>query len=164
MAKLLMSKGVIPGFQSIFSFDAFLAALQKFPVGVGTYWRREMFYPSGEGLVLPAGAYDGGHQYMAVQYIEGRAWIGFDNSWGRWGLNGTGRFYMEAERFSALLAENGDAIVYTLPTAPAPVPEPIGDGADRVLKANLHDWSRRWGIFGNPEKRAYRAWEKAKGL
>lgn len=167
MAKLLKTKAVISGYLHIFTMDAFLAALQKGPVSVGTWWRRDMFTPSAEGLITPGGVYDGGHQYTAVQYLKARGWVGFDQSWGRWGLRGTGRFYMEAEKFGSLLAEDGDGIVYTLPTAPAPEPQPLpGDeavsAADRLLWEQHGGWAEGWGLFTNTIRRDFRAWGETK--
>lgn len=78
------------------------------PVVVGTYWRWDMFYPDGDGFVVPTGDIAGGHAYRLVQYSDERDAYRIVNSWGRgWGENG--RAWIRAEHLDQLLRADGDA-------------------------------------------------------
>jgi hypothetical protein len=101
--------GVITGYDWAFTFDQFLAALQRQPVLVGTEWFNDMMEPDDVGVLHPGGRSAGGHEYLATQINWPRRHIGFENSWGEaWGIGG--RFYMTFDDFKALLAEGGDAV------------------------------------------------------
>lgn len=114
-AKAAKEFGLIERYEWIFTGAAgVLAALQTKPVGVGTWWTEEMFYPSPlTGLVYPSGRKVGGHQWTVIGYRKyldafvGQCW------WGPWGLNNTGRFLIRFDDLGALLADDGDAhVVY----------------------------------------------------
>lgn len=101
--------GIVTGYDWAFSFDQFLAALQRQPVLVGTEWFDSMMEPDDVGVLHPGGRSAGGHEYLATQINWPRRHIGFENSWGEaWGVGG--RFYMTFDDFEALLADGGDAV------------------------------------------------------
>jgi hypothetical protein len=167
VAKVLTNWGAISGYEHAFGLEQALAALMRVPVITGTVWMESMFQPTAEGLVRPTGAAAGGHEYLMDEYDPVRGWVGFTNSWSsQWGLSG--RFYMEAEAYGRLLADQGDVTVFVpcAELAPEPEPaEPVGDDADAELALTLGTWARR--VRPTTSKKARRAvakWLDAKGL
>jgi hypothetical protein len=123
VAKVLTDAGAIAGYQHAFTLADALAALMFRPLITGTYWLEDMFQPTREGLIRPTGGVAGGHEYVIDEYDQTRGWVGFTNSWSAgWGMGG--RFYMEAEDFASLLAQDGDVTVFVPVTADPPRPEP----------------------------------------
>jgi hypothetical protein len=82
--------------------------LDKGPVIAGTVWTGGMMYPTRTGEVVPTGSELGGHAYLINGYADG--YYICQNSWGRWGLNGTGRFLLSDKNFAALFRANGEFI------------------------------------------------------
>ena len=170
-AKVLRAKGIIAGWTQTFSLNAALTAGQKQPFITGTLWFNSMFDPSPEGIVTvnPASGLAGGHEWVVISYDPVRGLVGCLNDWGRWGLNGTGVFLMEAERYGYLLDQQGDTTFFTPSAQPAPTPTPT-PGADpddvafaAVLRHN--DWVHRHHILDNSKVAAAgRIWLAKKGL
>lgn len=145
-AKTLQAAGIIPGYQHTFSAADALAALKDFPLLVGTNWSESMFYPNPQGLVRydPRGVV-GGHEWIVDQATGDTGMVGGTTSWGTsFGKNG--RFYLSVLDFARLLADDGDVIVLSPPTAAPPVPAPDADDADRALAAAFHQWARAKGL------------------
>jgi hypothetical protein len=164
-AKLLKSKGVISGYQHTFTLEDALKGLTLKPFTTGIEWTEDMFTPDAEGIVHPTGQVAGGHQITGVQYISSRGLVGFDQSWGAWGLNGTGRFYIPAEEYGELLARNGDVTFYVAPDAPAPTPSPApAEDADQTFAGQLHAWLNARPCFYRALQRDASAWLVAKHL
>lgn len=113
VAKGARNHGVIRGWAHAFGLEHLLDALQLGPAMVGTVWLNGMFDTDPKGLVVPSGKVAGGHEYLADEYIPageaGAELIGFQNSWGDWGVGG--RFYMRSADVASLLAEHGDVTV-----------------------------------------------------
>jgi hypothetical protein len=102
--------GIISGYSWAFTFEQFLAALQRQPVLVGTNWYEDMNNPLRTGLVFASGPSVGGHEYLATGIRYDRRWIRFENSWGEnWGDRGG--FYMHFNSVEQLLAEDGDVAI-----------------------------------------------------
>ena len=123
-AKVLRAKGVISGWTQTFSLEAALTAGQRQPFITGTLWFNSMFTPDANGLVTvdPDSGVAGGHEYTVIGYDPMRGLVTFRNDWGAWGLDGTGVFMMEAERYGYLLEQQGDTTFFALPDQPAPTP------------------------------------------
>lgn len=153
-AKVLTSMGIVPGYQHTFSLTDALAALQHFPLLVGTEWLDSMFYPDSLGRINAAGPVDGGHEWIVDEFIPAgrtphggsrplstgtRDCIGGTTSWGT-SFGVAGRFYLSVSDFGRLLAADGDVIVLTPPNAPAPEPVPVPADADTTLAAAMRAW------------------------
>lgn len=159
-AKTLQRASIIPGYEHVFGLDQSLAALQRFPLLVGTAWTNSMFEPNSRGVIRVRGEAVGGHEWIADQYAPHKAGvydpdrdlIGGTTSWGT-GFGVSGRFYLTVSDFQSLLNQDGDVIVLTPPTAPAPEPEPQpspapadADAADRALVAAVDAWRAAKGL------------------
>jgi hypothetical protein len=121
VSKVLKRRGWISGYRWMFSFLDVLGALMESPLIIGSYWYSEMFYPDSEGVIYPIGGVAGGHEYI-LDGFDGDL-LHFRNSWGGyWGDNGS--FKMIAQDFQNLLARDGDAVIFTPSTEPAPEPTP----------------------------------------
>lgn len=155
-AKVLVNSGTIPGYQHTFSLPDALAALQHFPLMVGTVWTEAMFEPDAYGLIHLAGAALGGHEWIVDEYVpegfQSRAGghplhesvVGGTTSWGEsFGVGG--RFYLKMSDFGRLLDADGDVIVLTPPNAEPPVPEPA-ENADAALAAAMRAWLEAKGL------------------
>lgn len=128
-AKAVQSRGYISGYLHTFTFGDALGALMQRPLIVGSNWYEAMFWPSPDGMVSIGGPVAGGHEYILDGWDETRGVASFRNSWGPlWGRSGS--FRMAGETLSRLLSEDGDAIMFTPATEPAPEPtdpvEPSG--------------------------------------
>jgi hypothetical protein len=123
VAKACQRAGLISGYQHTFSLADALAALQVGPIIVGTNWYEAQFEPAGDGRLTVAGGLAGGHEYVVdeIDVEQQRVWL--TNSWGAsWGVQG--RAYYTWADFGALLAQNGDVVLFTPVTLPAPTPAP----------------------------------------
>ena len=97
-----------------FTFEGFLAALQRQPVLLGTVWYSDMFYPDSHNVVRAMGEESGGHEYLARGINFTEKLIHCRNSWGpRWGWNGD--FWISFADMERLLIEDrGDVLVPVL--------------------------------------------------
>jgi hypothetical protein len=112
VAKALKEAGYISEYRHAFGIDHLLDALMLGPVLVGTTWLEDMFYPAKTGEVSVSGQPLGGHEYLCNYVNLGRYdRLGFINTWGRWGKNGTGRFYIPIDKFEGLLHDDGDVTI-----------------------------------------------------
>lgn len=154
-AKVLTEAGIIPGYEHTFSLADALAALQHFPLLVGTVWTESMFEPGSGGLIKPTGATLGGHEWIVDEYVPAGSrtatggqpnidLIGGTTSWGE-SFGVRGRFYMSVKDFGRLLDADGDVIVLTPPNAPAPSPLP-DTNPDAVLAAAMRAWLQAMGL------------------
>jgi hypothetical protein len=127
VAKAAAAAGYIGGYQHITDPGQLAAALAVAPVLVGTAWYGSMFDPIGGYVYVDtdSGLY-GGHEYLCDEITDSGD-LGFQNSWGPdWGRGG--RFYIPRNQFLALLADRGDATVFTARVlSPTPDPEPMPD-------------------------------------
>lgn len=104
--------GVITGYNWTYTFDGFLAALQRQPVTVGTTWHDDMFDTDPKGLIhTTLSTPVGGHQYIATGILWEPRLIQYQQSWGEHppGFNAT--FYMTWDVAEALIADGGDVAV-----------------------------------------------------
>lgn len=123
VAKVLLKRGKIAGYQHATSLAAALTALNKQAVITGTVWKGDMFKPDSEGRIKCTGSVEGGHEYKLDELDVERRRIWIQNSWGTsWGLGG--RAWMTWDDFGGLLAQRGDVTVFTPVTQPAPTPTP----------------------------------------
>lgn len=163
IAKALKNAGMIAGYQWTYSLDAYLRALGVTPVITGTVWTEDMFRPDADGRVHPTGAVAGGHEYCTVGVDVERRRIWHYQSWGQWGLDGTGLFYTTFDDHGYLLDQQGDAVVFVPITQPAPTPPP---DPDTLLAEVLKPWcaKRRCSSENKALKAAGLDWLAKKGL
>lgn len=157
IAKVLVKRGLISGYQHTFSFDAMLAALTTRPVITGVNWYSSFYYPDNDGIVnfSEDARVEGGHEFILDEIDMERQLIGATNSWGTsFGKNG--RFYLPFSVMRRLLAEKGDITVFTPLTAPAPTPivnpvvpsplptpNPVATDADSDLWLAVKTWATK---------------------
>ena len=106
--------GWLKSYRHAFGLTAALKALVLRPNIWGMNWYDTFDHPdpaTGIVTITPDAFIRGGHEVCATEIILDKELIGFWNSWGRWGLNGTGRFYMSFSTAERLLAEEGDVTV-----------------------------------------------------
>lgn len=123
VAKVLVARGLIAGYQHATSLAAVLTALQDKPVIVGIKWLSSMFSTAADGRINVSGSVEGGHEFELdeIDVENRRVWM--DQSWGiKFGLSG--RAYFTWDDFGSLLADRGDCTVFTPITQPAPTPTP----------------------------------------
>lgn len=109
-AKGAQKRGFWDGYGHTFSFEAFLANLQRQPLMVGTLWTRGMSDPDGKGVIEPTGDIDGGHEWMACRIDWARNLVGGLNHWTpEWGVKG--RFWIPIPQMQWLLSQQGDVVV-----------------------------------------------------
>jgi hypothetical protein len=173
IAKVLTEAGEIVGYEHAFTVAQAVAALQERPVITGTVWLEEMFSPDANGMVHPAGAVAGGHEYCGDEYVRAgdrfgtrqvvatEPTVGFSNSWGT-GFGDAGRFYMTVAAWAGLLDQDGDVTVFV--PADQAAPDPEGDDPDGVFAATVAPWARGRGPCNKRVATAARVWLDAKGL
>ena len=116
VCKAARQLGWITSYKHTFSMSAALKALVLRPVIWGVNWYDSFDNPDPETGVCSIGAnaqVRGGHEICAVEIKASEQLVGFWQSWGSWGLNGTGRFYIGFGDCERLLSEQGDVTVPT---------------------------------------------------
>lgn len=103
--------GLLARYDWAFGGDEARAALVDQPVMFGTWWPADMFHPDRDGRAHPTGGDAGGHEYTAVGLDVERRRMWFWNTWGEWGYEGSGLFYLTWDDADALLARQGDVVV-----------------------------------------------------
>jgi hypothetical protein len=106
--------GVVTGYDWTFTFDGFLAALQRQPVTLGTNWYADMFTTDDEGLLKTLMQDDdsaGGHQYIATGLFWEDRLVQFEQSWGENSPGFAATFYMTWETTEHLILDGGDVAV-----------------------------------------------------
>lgn len=115
LAKFWLDLGIIQRYEWTFGFEHFLAALQKQPVSVGTWWYEGMTDPDEKGFAHIIGKRQGGHQYIASGISWGRHTlpskrkIRFENSWGE--NIAFPSFFMTWEEAENVIEDEGDVLV-----------------------------------------------------
>lgn len=114
VCKAAKELGWITSYKHTFSAMAALKALVLRPVIMGMNWYTSFDDPdpaTGIVRITPGATVRGGHEVCAVEIKAAEQLVGFWQSWGRWGLNGTGRFYIGFGDIERLLSEQGDVTV-----------------------------------------------------
>ncbi len=161
LAKVLRAAGLISGWTQTFTLDDALKALTQTAFVTGTVWYNSMFTPSAEGVVTvdASSGVAGGHEYEVVGYDDAKGLVRFANSWGAgWGVEGY--FFMQAEDWGSLLAQQGDVTIFTPVSQPAPTPT----DPDAALAAVAHHWVTEHHIGDNARMaHALKTWLVATG-
>jgi hypothetical protein len=124
VCKAARQLGWITSYRHAFGLQSALRALVLRPNIWGINWYEGFDTPEYEsGVVRISGQIRGGHEILAREIIlKGQPipgapvtapddLVGFVQSWGTWGLNGTGRFYATFGDLDRLLSEQGDVTV-----------------------------------------------------
>lgn len=108
--------GWIDRYAHTFSLEAMLRSLVLRPGMMGSLWYDSMDQPDINGVVSisPNAVVRGGHEYCAAGIDAVARLVWFWQSWGEWGLDGSGQFAMTWDTIAQLLSEQGD---YTVPNA-----------------------------------------------
>lgn len=126
VAKALKQLGGITRYEWTFTWSAFLGALQKRPVMLGTDWYDSMFDHDASGLLTVDGSAAGGHAYLAFAYRPATSLperIGCTNHWvwddgSPWGVRigkHDGCFWLRGVDLEQLLIhEQGESLVPVL--------------------------------------------------
>jgi len=157
IAKVLLARGLISGYQHATNLNATLNALAEQPVMIGTSWLSGMFDPASDGRLHVTGTNEGGHEYVLDELDVPRQRVWMRNSWNTsWGVQG--RAWMSWADLSKLLADYGDVTVLVPLTEPPPEPQ---KPTPRIVDANMAEALRR--LLDNKSCPAYirpaaRAW------
>lgn len=104
--------GVISGYDWTFTFDGFLAALQRQPVTIGSWWYDDMMSTDSKGVIhtgLSGGR--GGHQYIATGLLWELRLIECQQSWGENPPGFAPTFYLPWDTMEGLIVDGGDVAV-----------------------------------------------------
>lgn len=181
IAKDLLAKGLISGFQHTFTLQDALKALNQYTLLIGSNWYEGMFYPDANGQVHVDVTQQiaGGHEYLVRKNNTEDGLVGADNSWGEeWGIQGS--FTMSWADLETLLAQGGDVIVLFPPTITPPTPvtkprtlrlkSPMMTGPDvTALQNKLNAITPRSaivieGVFDSATKALVESFQHSKGL
>lgn len=102
--------GIISRYEWTFTFEGFLAALQRQPVLIGSWWYEGLGEPDSKGVVRLSGQQLGGHEYLANAILWDRKLIGCEQSWGE-EYGAWGKFYVSFEDMEHLIMDEGDVAV-----------------------------------------------------
>jgi hypothetical protein len=126
VCKAAKQLGWIRSYRHAFGLEHAVKALVLRPNIWGVNWYSSMDDPdpaTGIITISPGAFIRGGHEICATRIVPRGSTIpgteetapddlaGFWQSWGRWGLNGTGRFFMSFGDLDRLLSEDGDVTV-----------------------------------------------------
>lgn len=115
-AEVLRRWGLIDEYRWAYNaWEVAQAVLTVGPVVVGTTWYEGMTWPSGQHVMQPTGAVEGGHAYVVNGVDLDKMRFRIKNSWGRdWGTGG--RAYISYDNLNMLLKDRGEACVALQPT------------------------------------------------
>ena len=113
VCKAAKQLGWISSYHHAFGFQMALKALVLRPQMWGVNWYSSFDEPDTDGVItITDNAWvRGGHEICAVEIQDDKHLVGFVQSWGKWGYQGTGRFYIGYGDCERLLAEQGDVTV-----------------------------------------------------
>lgn len=111
-AKVVQGLGAMAEYRWAFSIDELALAIgYKGPAVLGIPWYESMFDPDPDGRVHVAGDVAGGHAILCRGVSMRLQLFRLRNSWGIWGLNGSGDCLISFDDLDRLLHEGGEACV-----------------------------------------------------
>lgn len=113
VCKAAVELGWIRSYTHAFGLQHALQALVLRPVITGVNWYSSFDTPDVNGVVsvAPGSVVRGGHELVADGIDAANQLVWLWQSWGAWGLNGTGRFAWSFATWERLLSEQGDVTV-----------------------------------------------------
>lgn len=167
-AKVAKANAWIGSYQHTFSTDALLKGMQVGACSWGTLWKTGMDdVDESTGQIRYTGTTRGGHQLILnrVDAKNERAWG--RQSWGAWGYQRGGTFWISFDDLAKSLAEQGDATFFLPPSGPPPIPPipPVPVSVDQALWTATKPWAGARHVGSNKAAaQAVTAWAAAKGL
>lgn len=163
-AKVAQARGLISGYQHTFTAEDALKGLQSYPFCWGTLWKTGMDgVDTATGRVTYTGTTRGGHEMCGykLDVANERLWV--RQSWGPWGYQNSGVFWISFDDFAASLGDQGDVTFYVPRTQPPPTPAPPTTAAIAVEftapdVALLDQWSTARHVGAN--RLAAQAWKR----
>jgi hypothetical protein len=122
-AKVAQARNLISGYEHTFAAEDALKGLQLRPFSWGTLWKTGMDdVDASTGQVTYAGNTRGGHEMCGykVDVLNEHLWV--RQSWGPWGYQNGGVFWISFTDFEKSLADQGDVTFFTPLNLPAPTP------------------------------------------
>jgi hypothetical protein len=111
-AKAVKAHGYIGGYHwARTAEEVALAIGYHGPVVIGVNWHSHMNRTSSTGFIYPVGAVGGGHEVLVRAVDVTKRVFTIRNSWGRWGIDGSGDCYLNWDDLDRLLMAGGDACV-----------------------------------------------------
>lgn len=82
---------------------------EQLPGMVGINWYQNMFSPDANGFLRVSGKLAGGHNITVRGFSMPEEYVIWRNTWGNWGLNGTGDCKVRFADMEKLLSQDGEA-------------------------------------------------------
>lgn len=121
LGRVLKSRGLVSTYYWVTgSAEELAAVLSLQPAIMGTWWWSGMSAADQEphGIALPTGRRLGGHAWLVDGYLPKAtfgsttdAWFRGYQSWGPWGVNNRGTFWVPRQAMETLLGDQGEAMV-----------------------------------------------------
>lgn len=173
-AKVAKNEKLISGYQHTFTAEDALKGLQISPFSWGTLWKTGMDnVDTTTGQVTYTGTTRGGHELCGKKLDVKNERLWCHQSWGQWGYQNSGLFWISFTDFEKSLADQGDVTFFTplnqpapTPTPPGPTPTPAPGNPDLALVSAMDPWAAtiisRITKSGRA-KLAYENWKQLKG-
>jgi hypothetical protein len=123
-AKVAQARGLIDEYRHTFSADAALKGLQLYPASWGTLWKTGMDDVNEDtGQIRYTGNTRGGHQMNLFKVDAAAEKVWGRQSWGAWGYQRLGVYWISFDDFAASLHDRGD-VTFFIPKPAASTPTP----------------------------------------
>jgi hypothetical protein len=123
LGKTLLARGLLTEYRWVTrGADELAEVVRHSPSVAGTWWWSGMDDADGNGgIALPTGWKRGGHAWLVDGVVVNktiagryeRVWLRGYQSWGRWGADKRGTFYVPLPAMNELLADEGEAMIAT---------------------------------------------------
>lgn len=134
-AKVAKARGLISGYQHTFTADDALKGLQVSPFSWGTLWKSGMDDVNTDtGQVTYTGATRGGHEICGYKLDVKNERLWCRQSWGPWGYQNSGVFWISFADFEKSLGDQGDVTFFVPLSQPAPTPSPVPEPTGPVTR------------------------------
>lgn len=109
--KVLHKQGWFKSYRWAFGLDQLRKGVAyNGPAVIGIDWYDSMYDPDSDGFIAPGGRKVGGHAILVRGVSEKRKLFRLRNSWGIWGIKGSGDCFMTFDNMDKLLNQRGEAV------------------------------------------------------